>query len=525
MDQPAEPTKRRRLGQPRSKTGCRTCRTRHVKCDEAPGACRRCVTSGYKCDGYDVERLPQRRNAKQIARTALTEYQFRALLPGKTSEERRFFNYFHCFTIPMLSGWFDHRMWNSLILQMCESEPAICHAVVALSALQEVSEAAGQSVLPEDMSNRTHRFALYQYNRSIEHLRGRMGSQDPNVRSTVLLCCLLFIAFELLRGNNDKAVAHLQSGINVLGVRDLDYHALYRQHPAVEQDIEHSVTAALVHLDCQVVHFGLSETHKDIDFSTLAHAAEHGIWPTRPRFHCIQDACFLRDRTLIQYCLFDTFCESLSEEDVIANYPLLSAEQQRLQLHMHNFGLELDDLETRLSQEQLTDRARASLELLHMHQLGVLLLIDVCLIKSKETIRTNFAHRFAEIVDFSEKIIAGIQQRSRESGHRPTLMMETGVVGPLYYVIFKCQDPALTQRALALLESWPHREGMWDSDGAAVMARATLEGPGPGLEPELASRMSMPVSVSGSNDSGFDSGGDLGAGLGMGLGNECRRDK
>ncbi|KAL4898891.1 hypothetical protein BDW74DRAFT_184252 [Aspergillus multicolor] len=203
---------------------------------------------------------------------ALSEYRFRALLPDKISEERRFFNYFYSFTIPMMGGWLDQRMWNCLVVQMCQSEPAICHAVVALGALQEVSEMAAVPVILEDMSNRTQRLALAQYTRSIEYLIARMGSRsnDPHTKSTILLCCLLFIAFELMRGEFEVAVTHLRNGMRVLGTQKLDYYALDEMHPGFEQNLELSLAAAIVHLDLQSVHFGLSETYTPLDVAALA---------------------------------------------------------------------------------------------------------------------------------------------------------------------------------------------------------------------------------------------------------------
>jgi len=35
-------------------TGCWTCRSRHVKCDEARPSCARCANSGFHCEGYEV---------------------------------------------------------------------------------------------------------------------------------------------------------------------------------------------------------------------------------------------------------------------------------------------------------------------------------------------------------------------------------------------------------------------------------------------------------------------------------------
>lgn len=449
-------------------------RTRHLKCDETPGSCRRCTSAGFKCDGYDLERLSHKRNPDPSTSMALTEYQFRALLPDKTAEERRFFNYFHSFTIPMMNGWFDHRLWNSLVLQMCQSEPAICHAVVALSALQEVSEVAGLTILPEDMSNRTHRFALYQYNRSIENLTARMRSNDPHVRSTVLLCCLLFIAFELMRGRIDDAVAHLHNGLHIMGTGKLDYHGLYQRHPAAEQDIERSLAAAMVHLDLQGAHFGFSEIHVALDISTLVKGNKSG--PGHERFHSIQDACFMRDRAFLQFCLWTAFCDSLSAADIEAEYDVLIREQKKQLVQLENFGSALDQLEQRLYADgPVAEKDRRSIEALRMHQKGLFLITEISLIKSNEVIRDVYADRFAEVVDMAAKITAGVQSTARKAGPRPTLLMDTTVIGPLYYFIEKCRNPVIARRALKILESWPHREGMWDSTLAAGMARSSVQ--------------------------------------------------
>ncbi|KAL4768617.1 hypothetical protein BDW60DRAFT_117434 [Aspergillus nidulans var. acristatus] len=408
---------------------------------------------------------------------ALSEYRFRALLPDKSAEERRFFNYFHSFTIPMMSGWLDHRMWNCLALQMCQSEPAICHAVIALGALQEVSETAAVPVIAEDMSNRTQRFALAQYTRSIGYLVSRMrsGSNDPHVKSTVLLCCLLFIAFELIRGDFDRAITHLQNGLRVLGARKLDYQMLYQTHPAFEQDIDRSLAAAMVHLDLQSAHFGLSETHTPLDLATLAVDQATRPDPSNMEFNCIQDACFARDRTLHQIVTFVNFCETLSAAELVANYPVLLKEQQKQQVQLASFAQGLRHLEQKmLDLTGLRSKDLQSLDLLRMHHKGVSLIIDVCLIKDRDVIRDMYSDRFSEVVDLAEQITAGVQDRAREAGPRPTLMMETAVIGPLYYIIQKCRNKEIAKRALRALEEWPHREGIWDSVQAVEMARDAM---------------------------------------------------
>ncbi|KAH8894157.1 hypothetical protein GQ53DRAFT_716766 [Thozetella sp. PMI_491] len=45
--------KRTRASKPKVRTGCSTCKTRRVKCDEAKPICQRCKKAGITCDGYD----------------------------------------------------------------------------------------------------------------------------------------------------------------------------------------------------------------------------------------------------------------------------------------------------------------------------------------------------------------------------------------------------------------------------------------------------------------------------------------
>ncbi|KAL3455050.1 hypothetical protein BJX64DRAFT_91207 [Aspergillus heterothallicus] len=471
MEPSSSITAKRQLRKPKSRSGCRTCRLRRVKCDETPVACKRCITSGFKCDGYDTERLTYKR--KPVGSTALTEYHFRMLLPGKTTDERRSFNYFHSLTVPMMNGWFDHRMWNRLVLQMAQAEPAVCHAIVAVSALQEVSEAAGVAILPEDMSERTHRFALYQYNRALEHLTSRMRSNDPNVRNTVLVCCILFIVFELIRGKYDQAILHLQNGMHVLGTGKFDYHALYQAHPALQRDVEDSLAAALVHLDLQSAHFGASNTHTQLDLAMLESGGS--CWPDRVHFNSLHDAWVARDRIFLQFCMFLALCDSLTDAEIAADFTVLSREQKKQQIQLLNFAEALDRLEeTCVLQGTFTEKDRGSLELLRMHHMGVSAIIDSCLIKSPKVISSIFSERFNNVVDVVEKITARFLDKRDETGPRLTLLMETGLIGPICLVIDKCHNIDIAQRALRVMESWPHREGLWDSTLASSVASGRI---------------------------------------------------
>ncbi|KAL5337900.1 hypothetical protein BJX70DRAFT_219717 [Aspergillus crustosus] len=212
-------TKRRRAGTKKSRTGCWTCRLRHTKCDEAPGSCKKCTSTGRICD-YDLQRLP--RSGKATARDLVSHEE---QLPIKvadsfrwaiTSDERRCYSHFQHHTLPTLSEFFDSPLLQELILQMSLSEPAVYHAVVALSAIHQDQDMYGMLQTGQDLQNEYHRFALDQCGRSFSLLSHRGSSQDPRFREVMLLCCLLFVLMQLLRGQYDEAFQHLQSGLRVL---------------------------------------------------------------------------------------------------------------------------------------------------------------------------------------------------------------------------------------------------------------------------------------------------------------------
>ncbi|PIG86259.1 hypothetical protein AARAC_004671 [Aspergillus arachidicola] len=156
-----QPQTRQRRFSRRSRTGCQTCRSRRVKCDETPGACNQCTSTGRNCDGYDLPRLPVgMKTRRQDLAWSGPSMRMLLDLPGTNSDERRCFNVFQTYTVPMMVSWFDSDVWQQIVLRMSQAEPAIYHAVVALSAIHEDSEKAGLPPGAVDIRNTYHRCAV-----------------------------------------------------------------------------------------------------------------------------------------------------------------------------------------------------------------------------------------------------------------------------------------------------------------------------------------------------------------------------
>ncbi|KAF4460914.1 Transcriptional regulatory moc3 [Fusarium albosuccineum] len=178
----------------RVKSGCRTCKIRRIKCDEARPACSRCVSTGRKCDGYGVwtadptkSRLPATLQGPSVARNV---------------HERHSFDWFLSRTSKKIPGVFEPEFWKTLVLQASATEPAVFHAAVALGAAhkREMLLATGTVALVPDEQEC---FILRQYNAAISHLQHHLaaGVDDKDSAHVAAIACMLFICLEFLRGN------------------------------------------------------------------------------------------------------------------------------------------------------------------------------------------------------------------------------------------------------------------------------------------------------------------------------------
>jgi hypothetical protein len=77
---------------------------------------------------------------------------------------------------------------------------------------------------------------------------------------------------------------------------------------------------------------------------------------------------------------------------------------------------------------------------------------------------------YTAAVELAEQIYGTGSMRIQHARQSNTFLLEVEVVGPLYWICVKCRHPAVRRRAIAVLRSMHHREGMWCSDIAAAVA-------------------------------------------------------
>ncbi|KAB8224276.1 hypothetical protein BDV33DRAFT_188254 [Aspergillus novoparasiticus] len=439
---PAQELKRGR----RSMTGCRTCRARRIKCDEAPTKCNNCTSTGLKCEGYDLCRLPIKRKSP-LGRIPEVEL---CLAWVPTADERRCFSYFQYRSIPSLAGFFDSQLWQQLALQMSRADPAVYHAANALSALHEDSETTKLLLVGENLRRPLHRFALEQASRSFALLNLRCASQDPERLEIVLICCLLFILAELLLGQYTRALQHLRGGLRILK----------EAQNTQKQCIPPCVIQAFRQLDVQSAHFGTGpllfandglKELSDEDFRRPLHSLEDVRRNMSSLLHA--GVHFLANRWL------------LSSAEVQTNYSKLCLKQQRILSLYTRFRHQFETFYDRYY-PSLSYKGQQSADIVRLQYRSQLVSVKTCLMKKPVP---------KDLIPEYEALLLAHEAYMAKFPERPTITLDLGIIPGLHTVAVNCPRYPLRLRAIKALLAWPHYEGIISSTFAASIAIVSLK--------------------------------------------------
>ncbi|KAE8151065.1 hypothetical protein BDV25DRAFT_139222 [Aspergillus avenaceus] len=191
-----QPTRRTRRCMPKVRSGCATCKIRHVKCDETRPSCQRCTRTGRQCPGYP-EPKP--------SASSVQIYNLPFKVPG--SRKHRELLHFYCSEAAQtLARFTDPTLWTRLILQRSQHQPVVRNALVTLSALYRDYLVSGPVRTP------SHLQMMFNSHRQLRlHLLAADACPE-----TALLCSLIFYLFECLSGNTAQALWHLDQGLSLL---------------------------------------------------------------------------------------------------------------------------------------------------------------------------------------------------------------------------------------------------------------------------------------------------------------------
>ncbi|CAI7569616.1 unnamed protein product [Penicillium pancosmium] len=195
---------RQRASKPKVRSGCLTCKARHVKCDEEKPVCARCLLGGRTC-AYGT---PKSSSAVivPLPRTL-------APSPEVDSTTAKALELFFLRTAPQLAGNFQQTFFQGSVLHLSLAEPTIRQAIAALGSLHE--QATADKLQPLHPNALTPGLPNKLYNKAIRYLIEKLTTDPDNIQ-LVAIVNILFICFEYFQGNLEAASSHIRSGINLL---------------------------------------------------------------------------------------------------------------------------------------------------------------------------------------------------------------------------------------------------------------------------------------------------------------------
>ena len=347
---------------------------------------------------------------KQTPRRSKYDLTMTSLLkPDWSVQDARCLDYYRTRVSSTILGYFEERIWNSLILKASHTEPVIQHAIVALSSIHEGND----------------HLALRHYNRAIQTMRTVMA--EPVI---VLMSCLIFIWIENLQDNNSRASTHIQSGLRIVAQNNLQgqagvqlahfFRRLYAQGVLLESPapvvilttLSDSASDIQLYFDDvneaqDYLHGVISETYQQLETSPYSVSAINaGIDRLRAWRSCFEGLIMTPCSEAVEFSL----CE-LEIEYLLAwiAFNTISAPQT--------------------------------------------------------TIYDRHTRHFKRMLKLSEKLL--LIRAPKSSSPAPFTLP---LIAPLFFTIIKCRIAHLRETALRLAQHCPLRESSWERDALIAFA-------------------------------------------------------
>ena len=396
-----------------------------------------------------------------------------------STEDKQYFDWFMCRAIIKLPGSFVSGFWTTLLLQASLSEPAVLHAVLALSSVHR------GGVLNDDRQEQSNsvpdkleQFTLQHYVKAIGHLQPRFLAKDRASCRIALIACIVFISLDFLRGHFTTAQIHLQNGLKLLREKQLfsdrKNDGILLPRPCGES-VDDWIVEVLSRMHVNVELFKQPHQHP----CPLLQAAEPG--PPVAMFCSFRDAWHELDRLLNEiFQLTKQSCELKADCTTLHRPSALLEDQQRIQMELaqwlHAFKASKEVIHGRGSMER-----EKGYRLLGVYHTMLTIMGDTCLCPSDELVFDSHTDQFAYLIELLADLwafgsnVSTFENSSRDVFNMSRSIVDMGCIQPLYYVAVKCRVHRIRLHAIRLLETTFHREGIWDAKISARVSRKVLE--------------------------------------------------
>ncbi|KAI1363816.1 hypothetical protein F5Y08DRAFT_340283 [Xylaria arbuscula] len=469
------------VGKRKVKTGCRTCKARRVKCDEGRPSCHRCVSTGRTCDGYGIwgggTFKSLAKTSEPRLHTGTVQYAVSSLFGELSPEQEACFQWFRFRTYTKLPLPFITPFWETLVLQACTAEPAILHAALALaSAHQKETAEEGRPREECEILDSQQKFMLHEYGVAIRSLQCHLSSQDKRSIHVALAACVIFTFFENLLGRYVAANAHLHSGLRLLS----EVYGYNEQSPG-----KNTVQLSRVAVDDWIIE-SFARLHVQAALwgqglpSLLSRLPTFPTTPIPTSFDSTNQAARHMDHLILEILHLTEQC-SLSYGS-LGPCALYEDRQQCLLEGLNLWLLAYDSTNTDAS-ERFSVIDIFYLKLLRGYHTMVLIILNTCISPACEMMYDLQTAEFYSLLEQLVMVWKAHIARPAWRFHPPTADMprrishsvgDKGWIPLLYFLAVKCRVRRIRVQAIKLLSQTLHREGIWDSRLALIIAKEVV---------------------------------------------------
>ncbi|KAK7947155.1 uncharacterized protein PG986_011476 [Apiospora aurea] len=494
-----------RTSTPKVRTGCLTCKRRHIRCDEARPDCHNCRKSQRAC-GYANSRQVTTTTTTLLPKDSPLRVASCPLKQALLDADRHDFvdatgaRYFREFASLMQGYWItgtsNRDFWGVTAPQFARANPLCRHAAMAIGALSiwfGASDSTSLRARPDEESAHYVQ-ALAHHGRSL-----RVRQQRDSLHDTSFLSVLLLF-FDILRGNNKAAMAHINHGLALVLALMTDKDGDAENQCLAPNPTRFFVEMADVFADIAtqsrtVLHGrvghcsplpnfarGLRSKRQTLEsFMVLLSRqflsspdARHrvpAVFRDLDEFeNCLQTA--VQRHTTIGPVMMEIVRDSgiLESNDphIIDKYypeilgnPKIRAYCETIRRDMQELGDAFLPLFDRILVTDFDKPAYLRAVNLRLQYLGVLLFSDPTRHLHADSIR-ELTPSFREYLALVEIAL----RRMKENGtgnpaHQVSLQCKLS-----YYVMivaFFCREPAVRDQAIAILADYPGQDGLWDA--------------------------------------------------------------
>ncbi|KAK6426518.1 hypothetical protein LTR95_016111, partial [Oleoguttula sp. CCFEE 5521] len=391
-------------------------------------------------------------NATSLAHAIVSDPAFHDVV------ENRFFQFFRLKTVASTNNLLSSRFWDKVVLQLYHVEPAVKHAVLALSSTHQVREAAADT----ELALRHQDYADRQYSKALGALQELIAQSDGSDIGSILVASSVVLTLENVRGNYEAGKIHAAAGRRILA------HYSQRDDRRSRRGEVKELTQLFRRLDVAADSFSDAytgyPTGDETVFCAFPTATDHSDSFDDARSSLVD---LIRGS---QFIACDTvWTASLEKSQALERAHLL----RRLQ-----------DWDSRFSATLLLESKSSPAQVLTL-RIWYLASTAPMIVgwKGPELRWDKLKDLFDELVTCGEQLLAEIATKATAG----SFGFDLGYIAPLFFAVERCRDPGIRRRALNVLKTEVRQEGVWESSGAAKVAERWIMIEEAGLDVRVAS--------------------------------------